>query len=198
MSRALLYAAMLTALTACAAPAPGPLAPATVVATEAETRPAYDAEMRAVIRAQAQRDFGADCGVVTVPDRAIIPIEVTDGGLPEYVVSYGRVLCQADGGPTTRWEGAGGDWVQFWLGGGGPPRIMLEQSLYGFSVEQGRVVAHQHGTFCEGGAGPNLCLVTYAWNPATCRLEIVDRRYFDGSGHGAAPPMQYGIEQLGR
>lgn len=194
MSRALLYAAVSLTLAACAAPA----APARVVATEAQLRPDYDAQMRAAIREQAQRDHGEECGVVTVPDRAIIPIEVSGGGLPEYVVSFGRVLCQADGGPTTRWEGTGGDWLQFWVGGGGPPRIMLEQSMYGFSAEPGRVVAQQHGTFCEGGAGPNLCLVTYDWNPRTRRLEIASRRYFDGPEDGTPPPVQYTISDLGR
>jgi hypothetical protein len=190
----LLYAAVSLALAACAAPA----GPARVVATESALRLDYDAQMRAAIRDQAQRDHGAECGVVTVPDRAIIPIEVTGGGLPEYAVSFGRVLCQADGGPTTRWEGTGGDWLQFWVGGGGPPRIMLEQSMYGFSVEPGRVTAQQHGTFCEGGTGPNLCLVTYAWNPRTRRLEIASRRYFDGPEDGTPPQARYTISDLGR
>jgi hypothetical protein len=188
----LLYTAAVL-LTACAADAP-----ARVVATEAQLRPDYDGEMRAAIRDQAQRDYGGECGVVTVPDRAIIPLELTGGGLAEYAVSFGRVLCQADGGPTTRWEGTGGDWMQFWIGSGGPPRLMLEQTMYGFSVEAGRLVAHQHGTFCEGGAGPNLCLVTYVWNPQTRRLEIATRKYFDDPEDGTPPPMQYGIGELGR
>lgn len=193
MSRALLYAAALM-LSGCAAPS----APARAVATEAELRPDYDAQMRAAIREQAQRDYGADCGVVSVPDRAINPVEVTGGGLSEYVVSFGRVLCQADGGPTTRWEGTGGDWLQFWSGSGGPPRIILEQSMYGFSVEPGRVIAQQHGTFCEDGAGPNLCLVTYLWNPQTRRLEIASRRYFDGPEDGTPSPVQYDGAKLSR
>lgn len=194
MSRALLYAACAVALNACASPA----SPPRIVATEAELRTDYDARIRTAIREQAQRDHADECGVVTVPDRAIIPIEVTGGGLPEYAVSFGRVLCQTDGGSTTRWEGSGGDWVQFWTGGGGPPRIILEQSMYGFSVTPGGIVAHQHGAFCEGGAGPNLCLITYAWNSQTRRLEIASRKYFDGPEDGTPPPIQYGIEQLGR
>jgi hypothetical protein len=75
---------------------------------------------------------------------------------------------------------------------------MLEQTMYGFSVEPGRLVAHQHGTFCEGGAGPNLCLVTYVWDPQTRRLEIATRKYFDDPEDGTPPPMQYGIGELGR
>jgi len=193
LSRALLYAAAAVALTACSSPS----SPARVVTTEVALRPDYDAEMRAAIRDQAQRDHADECGVVTVPDRAIIPVEVSGGGLSEYAVSVGRVLCQTDGGPTTRWEGTGGDWVQFWSGSGGPPRIILEQSMYGFSVEPGRVVAQQHGTFCEGGAGPNLCLVTYAWNPQTRRLEIAERRYFDRPEDGT-PPVQFSRAELSR
>jgi hypothetical protein len=164
------------------------------VGTEASSRLNYDAEMRAMIRAQAQRDYGTECGQVTVPDRAIIPIEVTGGGLPEYAVTFGRVACAADGGVSTRWQGTGGPFVQFWIGSGGPPRIMLEQTMHGFSVTEGKLVAQQHGGFCPGGAGPNVCVVTYQWDDRTRRLEVVSR-VFDEDGGGLAP-MQYGYREL--
>jgi hypothetical protein len=194
MSRALLSAAVATVLAACASPYDAAQAPATVVATEAQMRPHYDAEMREVIRAQAQRDYASECGTVTVPDRAIIPIEVTGGGLPEYAVTFGRVLCATDGGQSTRWQGTGGPFIQFWLGSGGPPRIMLEQTMHGFSVAGGQLIAQQHGGFCPGGAGPNVCVVTYRWDERTRRLEVVSR-VFDEDGQGLSP-MQYGYENL--
>jgi hypothetical protein len=196
MSRALLFAGLTALTAACAAPRSEPASPATVVATEAELRPAYDAEMRAFIRQQAQRDYGGECGAVTVPDRAIIPLELTGGGLPEYAVTFGRVLCAGDGGQSTRWQGTGGPLIQFWIGSGGPPRLMLEQTMHGFSVTGGKLVAQQHGGFCPGGAGPNVCVVTYGWDERTRRLEVQERR-FDENGTGLAP-MQYGYEDLAR
>jgi hypothetical protein len=189
-------AAAAAALAACASPIEEAQAPATVVAAEAELRPGFDAEMRRFIRDQAQRDYASECGVVTVPDRAIIPLELTGGGLPEYAVTFGRVLCAADGGQSTRWQGTGGPFVQFWIGSGGPARIILEQTMHGFSVVDGRLVAQQHGGFCPGGAGPNVCVITYAWDEQTRRLEVVERR-FDEDG-GSLAPMQYGYDQLTR
>jgi hypothetical protein len=196
LSRALLFAACSIWLFGCASPAAEAQAPATAVATESQTRPDFDAEIRRVIREQAQRDYASECGVLTVPDRAIIPLELTGGGLPEYAVTFGRVLCAADGGQSTRFQGTGGPLVQFWIGSGGPPRIMLEQTMHGFSVSDGRLVAQQHGGFCPGGAGPNVCVITYAWDERTRRLEVVERR-FDENGSGLAP-MQYGYDELAR
>ena len=196
MSRALLFAALSLLLFGCAAPVDVSQAPTTVVATEAQMRPDFDAEMRRLIRDQAQRDYASECGVVTIPDRAIIPVELTGGGLPEYAVTFGRVECATDGGQSTRWQGTGGPLMQFWIGSGGPARIMLEQTMHGFSVVDGRLVAQQHGGFCPGGAGPNVCVVTYGWDDRTRRLEVLDRR-FDENGTGLAP-MQYGYDELAR
>ena len=66
--------------------------------------------------------------------------------------------------------------------------------MHGFSVIGGRPVAQQHGGFRPGGAGPNVCVVTYAWDDRTRRLEVLERR-FDENGTGLAP-MQYGYEAL--
>jgi hypothetical protein len=68
--------------------------------------------------------------------------------------------------------------------------------MHGFSVVDGRLVAQQHGGFCPGGAGPNVCVITYAWDEQTRRLEVVERR-FDEDG-GSLAPMQYGYDQLTR
>jgi len=194
MSRALVLSACAAAVAACAGAYDAAQTPPTVVATEERLRPGYDAEMREVIRAQAQRDHASECGAVTVPDRAIIPLELTGGGLPEYAVTFGRVLCAADGGQSTRWQGTGGPLVQFWRGSGGPPRIMLEQTMHGFSVVDGQLIAQQHGGFCPGGAGPNVCVVTYMWDERTRRLEVITR-LFDENGGGLAP-MQYSYGEL--
>jgi len=194
MIKAVQSAAVAALLSACAAPVPQAQASATVVATEAQTRPDVDGETRQAIRDRAQRDYGGECGTVTLPDRAFIPLELTGGGLPEYAVTFGRALCATDGGQSTRWQGTGGPLIQFWIGSGGPPRLMLEQTMHGFSVVNGRLVAQQHGGFCPGGAGPNVCVVTYGWDERTRRLEVIERR-FDEDGNGLAP-MQYGYREL--
>lgn len=196
MSRALLLAALSLMLFGCSPARADPKAPTTVVATEAQMRPNFDAEMREVIRDQAQRDYGGECGTVTVPDRAIIPLELTGGGPPEYAVSFGRVECAVDGGQSTRWQGTGGPLMQFWIGSGGPARIMLEQAMHGFSARDGELVARQHGGFCPGGAGPSVCVVTWRWDHLTRRLELGERT-FDLNGSSLAS-AQYGYEELAR
>lgn len=189
-------AAALVVAAACAQPLSRGKAPAAAVGTEAQSRIDYDARMRAVIRDRAQQDHGEGCGTLALPDAAILPVEVTGGGLPEYAVTFGRALCSADGGATTRFSGTGGPLVQFWIGSGGPPRLLLEQNMFGFSPGDARLVAQQHGSFCPGGAGPNMCQVTYVWNEATRRLEAVEHRLFTGDGD-EPPPVEYGGLQLG-
>ena len=171
-------------------------APARVVAREADLRPDFEAEITSVIRADAQRSYGPECGRVTVPDRAFIPVELTGGGLPEYAVTFGRVHCEATGGAGP-WTGTGGVMMQFWIGSGGPARLLLEHSMFGFTIEPERLVSLQHGAFCPGGAGPSMCLVSYAWNDKDRRLDVVARRFYEGDGN-EPPRMARGYEELSR
>jgi hypothetical protein len=181
-------------LAGCAAPRGDPQAPA--VAVGHEPPPAVEA-VRAVVRAEAQRLYGEECGRVIVPDRAIVPIEVTGGGLPEYAVLLGRATCAAIGGSQT-WQGTGGAVVQVWLASGGPPRMLLEHQMHGFSPAGDRLVTSQHGGFCPGGAGPGVCLVTYRWNDRDRTLEVESRRLIDDAHPGAEPAMEFDHEAISR
>ena len=167
-------------LSACVAPADhaaiphgDPQAPATLVGRESDD-PAYVlALMKAVIRRDAVTSYGADCAAIEIPDAAMIPVEITGGGLPELAVSFARVRC---GDSASRFTGSGGVMVQFWIGSGGPVRLLLEQQMHGFTPAGDRLVTMQHGGFCPGGAGPDQCRVIYRWNDRDRRLEVVERR----------------------
>ena len=197
MLRSLILIAL--ALTACS-PAEPPLliddsnAPATLVGREAQT-PVET--VRATIRAEAQRLYGEECGTVTLPDRAFEPIEITGGGLPEYAVLFGRGMCVGDGS-SNRWQGTGGAVVQVWLASGGPPRMLLEHSMHGFSVSPRGLVSLQHGGYCPGGAGPGMCLVSYQWNDQDRTLEVAHRRLYDYQHPGEPPRMNYSYEAISR
>jgi hypothetical protein len=152
----------------CVPPTDGPM--------PVETEPQLDMnEVHAAISSEAYRLYREECGEVRVPERAIEAIEITGGGNAEYAVLFSRVQCATDGGPTTRWQGTGGAVVQFWLASGGPPRLLLEHSMLGFSPTGDGLITHQHGAFCPGGAGPNVCEVIYRWNDRDRSLEVNSR-----------------------
>jgi hypothetical protein len=186
---------LLLLLSGCAAQLADADAPARPVGVEAAPLP--DA-VRAAVQAEAQRLYGGECGEVSVPARALVPVEVTGGGLPEYAVLFGRVGCAVDGGPTTRWQGTGGAMVQVWLASGGPPRMLLEHQMHGFSAERDRLVTLQHGAFCPGGAGPGVCEVIYRWNDKDRALEVASRRLIDDAHPGPEPHLQFGYEAISR
>jgi hypothetical protein len=155
----------------CVPPTDGP---ATIINHE----PAPDVnDVHAAIASEAQRLYGAECDEVRVPERAIEAVELTGGGHAEFAVFFARVQCSADGGPTTRWHGTGGAMVQFWLASGGPPRLLLEHSMFGFSPADDfpGLITHQHGGYCPDGAGPNICEVVYRWNDRDRTLEVIRR-----------------------
>lgn len=181
-------------LAGCAASRGDPQAPAVRVGDE--RAPAVEA-VRSAIRAEAQRLYGGECGRVTIPDRAIVPIEVTGGGLSEYAVLLGRATCEAIGG-SQMWQGTGGAVVQVWLASGGPPRMLLEHQMHGFSPTGDRLVTSQHGGFCSGGAGPGVCIVTYRWNDRDRTLEIESRRLIDDAHPGREPALEFGYDAISR
>lgn len=194
MMRSLMLFAVGLLLDACAAPLGDPQAPATLVGQE----PAADIEVvRAAVRAEAQRLYGAECGRVELPGRAFEPIEVTGGGAPEYAVLFGRGVCQTAGSSMV-WQGTGGAMVQVWRASGGRPRLLLEHQMHGFTPTPTGLLSLQHGGFCPGGTGAGVCLVTYAWNDRDRTLEVVSRRLFDDDRAGAPPSMAFGYEKISR
>jgi hypothetical protein len=185
---------LLLLLAACASPPKGdPLAPARLVGSEWRLdRPA----VMAAVRAEANRLY-PECGRVILPDRAFEPVEITGGGHPEYVVMFGRGICERVG-TSLNWQGTGGAVIQVWLASGGPPRMLMERQVMGFAVVPRGMIAHQHGTFCPGGAGPSLCQVTYGWNENDRALYPVHRQLFDGTERVGPRTMDWDYEQISR
>jgi hypothetical protein len=181
-------------LASCAAvPRGNPQAPAIVVARESDQPEAHLRRLKAVIRQDAATSYGAECGTLVVPDNAFIPVEITGGGLPELAVSFGRVRC---GLGATRFTGTGGVLMQFWIGSGGPVRLLLEQQMHGFTARGDGLVTMQHGGFCPDGAGPDQCRVTYRWNDKDRRLDVVERAL--ASKLGRVDRMEHEWEELSR
>lgn len=156
--------------------------------------------MKLLIRQDAQQSYGRECGLVTIPDRAFIPVELGGDDFPELAVSFNRVLCPARG--LTNFSGTGGVMMQFWRmnrgydGSSGPVRLLLEQQMHGFSPSRGGLVTMQHGIACPGGAGPDQCRVVYRWDDREHRLDVTERRL--ASSLGQVPPMVYGYETISR
>ncbi|HEX8694399.1 MAG TPA: hypothetical protein VF746_18400 [Longimicrobium sp.] len=167
--------------------------PTVLVGRESDDPGAHMARLKAVVRQDARTSYGAECGTISVPDDAFIPIEITGGGLAEVAVTFGRVRCGL--GPT-RFSGTGGVLVQFWIGSGGPVRLLLEQQMHGFTPVDEGLVTMQHGGYCPDGAGPDQCRVTYRWNDRDRRLEVVERRL--ASSPGRVEAMAYDWETLSR
>ena len=154
------------------------------------------------VRVEAQRRFGLEpspgdgCGQVIVPDRAFLPVELTGDAAPEWVVSFGRASCGV-GGNASLWTGTGGPLIQVWRAGP-TPELLLETAMHGFSVTGGRLMTQQHGARCPGGAGPNICLVDYVWEPATQRLAVVREVFVGNDWQGDVPTPELGYEVLTR
>lgn len=152
---------------------------------------AHLARMKAVIRQDIVTAYDATCDGVSVPDNAFIPVEITGGGLPEMAVSMLRVECKRG---ANMFAGSGGQVVQFWIGSGGPVRLMLEQQMHGFTPGDAQLQVVAHGAFCPDGAGPDVCIVTYRWEP---RLRLMlPETMVKGSEAPMPPAMEYDYEDL--
>lgn len=147
--------------------------------------------VKAAVRAEAQRLYRRDCGTVTIPDRAFIPVEITGANNPEYAVLLGRATCARQ---PQLWEGTGGAMVQFWYASDGPPRMIMERMVRGFTPRGGGVDLLQHGTYCPNGAGPNVCLVAYRWHEKDRALYPVKRTFITKGW----PKMRWQDEQIWR
>jgi hypothetical protein len=149
--------------------------------------------VKAAVRAEAQRLYGRDCGRVSIPDRAFVPLEITGANNPEYAVLLGRATCAI---AAQLWEGTGGAMVQFWYASDGAPRMLMERMIRGFTPTGAGVDLLQHGTYCPGGAGPNVCLVEYRWHEKDRALYPVRRTFIDGKHGRVWPKMQWQDQQI--
>jgi hypothetical protein len=155
------------------------------------------ARLRAAIRQDARLNYGEYCGPIELPDNAFYQIEITGDDFPELAVSLGRTICPAQG--ATGFEGTGGAVIQVWhmardhSGRDGPIRLLLETSMRGFTPGKSRLVTLQHGVACPGGAGPDLCRITYQWDEKTRHLDAAERRFRPKEGPA---DMRFGDEDL--
>lgn len=192
-----LACALLTAAAGCAADkvdkSDSALSPAIIVGRESDDAAGAVARAKTVIRRDAVVSYADRCGRIEISDRAIIPIEVTGGGLPELAVTFGRIHCETG---LTVFSGTGGVMVQIWIIGGGPVRLLLEHQMHGFTPQPSGLLSAQHGGFCPDGAGPDQCLVAYRWNDKDRTLEVVERRLM--STLSAPPQMVFGWTELSR
>jgi len=147
--------------------------------------------VKAAVRAEVARLYRRECGSVSVPDRAFVSIEITGANNPEYAVLLGRATCERW---PQLWEGTGGAMVQFWYASDGPPRMLMERMIRGFTPKPNGIDLLQHGTFCPGGAGPNVCLVAYRWHEKDRALYPVKRTFITKGW----PAMKWQDQQIWR
>jgi hypothetical protein len=146
--------------------------------------------VRSAARAEAARLHPRECGTVTIPDDAFVPVEVTGGGDPEYAVFFGHARCDAQGS-LTFFSGTGGAQIEIWSSSGDAPRLLLRHSMHGFKPTPAGLISVQHGAYCPGGAGPGMCVVAYHWRGPEDGFEVRSRRLYDDQHRGAVPAVDY-------
>jgi hypothetical protein len=76
--------------------------------------------------------------------------------------------------------------------------MLIERMVRGFTPEGDGLGLLQHGTYCPGGAGPNVCLVRYRWHEKDRALYPVRRTFIDGKDGRTWPNMKWQDEQIWR
>ena len=147
--------------------------------------------IRQAAQEDASRRFRPSCGIVTIPDSAFVPVEVTGGGHPEYAVIFGAARCGATG-TSTPFSSAGDALIQIWSASGDVPELLLNHAMRGFTPTGTGLVSFQHGGFCDDGVGAQTCVVTYGWRGPADGLEVRSRRLFGPGRRGRAPAIAYG------
>jgi hypothetical protein len=134
-----------------------------------------DNDLRSAARTTAQIRFSAQCGTVTVPDRAFLPIDITGSGRDAYVLSFARVACEKT---PSLWSAADEALFQVWTNDDGKPRMVLEQRMAGFrhDYKSATLITDQRGSSCPAGVNSDTCRVVYRWDPATRMLVVVERQ----------------------
>jgi len=128
---------------------------------------------RRVIADQARRRArkmpgGRSCASVDLPESAFLPVEINGDSTPELAVALSQLSC-----PAGAFGAAAGGVVQFWSTAGGRPRLILEQSVQGFTPTEGALVTLEHGGSCAPAA--ERCLVTYRWDPKARKMLVAGR-----------------------
>lgn len=134
-----------------------------------------DNDLREAARAAAQIRFAAECGTVTVPDRAFLPIDIAGDGRDAYVLSFARAACEKQ---PSLWSAGDRALFQVWTNDEGAPRLVLEQRMAGFrhDYKSTTLITDQRGSSCPRGTGSETCRVVYRWDSVTRRLVIAERQ----------------------
>jgi hypothetical protein len=134
-----------------------------------------DHDLRAAARAAAQSRFAAQCGTVTVPDRALLPIDIAGDGHDSYVLSFARVDCEAT---PSLWSTAGKTLFQVWTNVDGKPHLVLEAPMAGFrhDYKSPMLITDQRGSSCPASTNSDICRVVYRWDATRRMLVIVERQ----------------------
>jgi hypothetical protein len=134
-----------------------------------------DNDLRTAARTSAQIRFSAECGTLTVPDRAFLPIDITGDGRDAYVLSFARVVCEKT---PSLWSAAHKTLFEVWTDDGGNPRMILEQRMAGFrhDYKSPTLITDQQGNSCPGTLGSETCRIVYRWDPTARDLVIVARQ----------------------
>jgi hypothetical protein len=131
-----------------------------------------DNDLRMAARADAQIRFAAQCGTVTVPERAFLPIDIAGDGHDAYVLSFARVICEKT---PSLWSTPDRTLFQVWTNADGNPRLVLEKPMAGFrhDYKTAMLITDQRGNSCPPGS--DICRVVYRWDRAARMLVMVER-----------------------
>jgi hypothetical protein len=134
-----------------------------------------DNDLRAAVRTAAQTRFAPECGNVTVPDRAFLPIDIAGDGRDSYVVSFARAACERH---PLLWSANDKALFQVWTSDDGKPRMILEQPMTGFrhDYRSTTLITDQRGTSCPQGTDSATCRIVYRWDPTARTLIVAERQ----------------------
>jgi hypothetical protein len=139
-------------------------------------------------RAELRRREGMHCKVLTIPDEAFVPVEVTGGGDPEYAVILSHARCDDS---LSYFTGTGGSMVQIWAADGDAPTLLMHHMMRGFTPTAKGLISFQHGSFCNNAPGVSLCVVRYDWDNPQDGFQIRSRRLYDDAHPGTPPAIAY-------
>lgn len=130
------------------------------------------AAMKEEIRAAAWTAYAEDCGTIHLAENVFVPIEVTGDDIPELAVFLFQSDCATG---ANLFYGTGGGVVQIWANLEGGAHQLMELQAHGFTPTGDGLVSIEHAGSCPDSIGPDGCIVTYRWNPASRTLDVLNR-----------------------
>lgn len=121
------------------------------------------------VLAQAKADCASiDNGTFTAPPEAVVPIDLTDDGVPAMVVDSGLFQCTTS---ASYWGGTGGNWLAVIIAG---QQFDLIAQAWQVLPSQGMPVLllWHNGGEC-GGSGADVCAEALVWSDYQQKLMTV-------------------------